>query len=287
MKSNAALVAIAAIVIIIYYSVFTVHMTQSVVLLQLGKPVETYTEPGLYFKIPFLQQVRYLPKLLLSNDSAPAELITKDKKNLLIDSFTMWRVKDPLKFLQTVRNQRGGRARLDDIIYSELRVEMGTHNLIDIILTTREAIMDKVTRKADKTAADYGIEVVDVRIKRADLPPEIANSIFNRMRTERERIAKEYRSEGKEEATKIRAETNKEKVILIAEAYKKEQALMGEGDGISTKIYANAFKKDPSFYNFMRSMQAYQKSLKDETTILLSDDSDFLEFLNRPQSSKR
>ncbi|MFQ5671992.1 MAG: protease modulator HflC [Nitrospinales bacterium] len=287
MKFNAALAAVAAIVVIIYYSVFTVHMTQSVVLLQLGKPVETYTEPGLYFKIPFLQQVRYLPKLLLSNDSAPAELITKDKKNLLIDSFTMWQVQDPLKFLQTVRNQRGGRARLDDIIYSELRVEMGTHNLIDIILTTREAIMETVTQKANKKAADYGIEVVDVRIKRADLPPEIANSIFNRMRTERERIAKEYRSEGKEEATKIRAKTDKEKVILIAEAYKKEQTLMGEGDGIATKIYADAFKKDPSFYNFIRSMQAYQQSLKDETTILLSDDSDFLEFLNRPQSSKR
>jgi len=187
MKANAALAAIATIIIVAYYSTFTVHMTQSVVLLQLGKPVETYTEPGLYFKIPFLQQVRYLPKLLLSNDSAPAELITKDKKNLLIDSFTMWQVQDPLKFLQTVRNQRGGRARLDDIIYSELRVEMGTHNLIDIILTTREAIMAKVTQKANKKAADYGIEVVDVRIKRADLPPEIANSIFNRMRTERER----------------------------------------------------------------------------------------------------
>ena len=281
MKPNIVFATIIAVIVVIYYSVFTVHMTQSAILLQLGKPVEIYTEPGLYFKVPFLQQVHYLPGLLLSNDSAPAELITKDKKNLLIDSFTMWRVKDPLKFLQTVRNQRGGQSRLDDIVYSELRVEMGTHDLIDIILLTREAIMEKVTNKANKQSGDYGIEVVDVRIKRADLPPEIANSIFNRMRTERERIAKEYRSEGKEEATKIRAETDKDKIILIAEAYKQEQTLKGEGDGMATKIYANAFKRDPKFYSFIRSMQAYKQSLKNETTILLSDDSDFLEFLSK------
>ena len=283
MKPNIVFATIIAVIVVIYYSVFTVHMTQSAILLQLGKPVEIYTEPGLYFKVPFLQQVHYLPGLLLSNDSAPAELITKDKKNLLIDSFTMWRVKDPLKFLQTVRNQRGGQSRLDDIVYSELRVEMGTHDLIDIILLTREAIMEKVTNKANKQSGDYGIEVVDVRIKRADLPPEIANSIFNRMRTERERIAKEYRSEGKEEATKIRAETDKDKIILIAEAYKQEQTLMGEGDGIATKIYAGAFQRDQKFYSFIRSMQAYKKSLKSETTILLSDDSDFLEFLGKSQ----
>ncbi|MEC7641458.1 MAG: protease modulator HflC [Nitrospinota bacterium] len=281
MKPNIAFASIIAVVIVVYYSVFTVHMKQSAILLQLGKPVEIYKEPGLYFKVPFLQQVRYLPNLLLSNDSAPAELITKDKKNLLIDSFTMWRVDEPLKFLQTVRNQRGGQSRLDDIVYSELRVEMGTHDLIDIILLTREAIMEKVTEKANKQARDYGIEVVDVRIKRADLPPEIANSIFNRMRTERERIAKEYRSEGKEEATKIRAQTDKEKIILIAEAYKQEQKLKGEGDGMAIKIYADAFKRDPKFYSFIRSMQAYKQSLKNETTILLSDDSDFLEFLGK------
>lgn len=280
MKLNILLVGLGAALVVMYYSMFTLHMTRSAVLLELGKPIRTYTEPGLYFKIPFLQQVRYIPSLLLANDSAPAELITKDKKNLLIDSYAMWRVTNPLLFLQTVRDQRGARSRLDDIIYSQLRVEMGTHNLIDIILVTREAIMRDVTRKANKKAAEYGIEVVDVRIKRADLPPEIANSIFNRMRTERERIAKEYRSEGKEEATKIRAITDKEKIILIADAYKSEQVLMGEGDAIAAKIYAEAYQKDSKFYNFIRSMQAYKKSLKSDTTILLSDESDFLKFLN-------
>ncbi len=280
MAQKALLTGLGALILIIYYSVFSVHMTKTAILLQMGRPVKVVQEPGLHFKIPFIQQVKYFPSILLSNDSAPAELITKDKKNLLIDSYSMWKVTDPLKFLQTVRDQRGARSRLDDIIYSELRVEMGTHNLIDIILKTREAIMDIVTKKANEKASEYGIEVVDVRIKRADLPPEIANSIFDRMRTERERIAKEYRSEGNEEATKIRAQTDKQKVILIAEAYKQEQTLRGEGDGIAAKIYADAFLKDPKFYEFIRSMQAYKNSLKTETTIMLSENSGFLEFLN-------
>jgi membrane protease subunit HflC len=280
MAQKGLLTGLGAFILIIYYSVFSVHMTKTAILLQMGRPVKTITEPGLHFKIPFIQQVRYFPSILLSNDSAPAELITKDKKNLLIDSYSMWRVNDPLKFLQTVRDQRGARSRLDDIIYSELRVEMGTHDLIDIILKTREEIMDVVTQKANGKASEYGIEVVDVRTKRADLPPEIANSIFDRMRTERERIAKEYRSEGTEEATKIRAQTDKEKVILISKAYKQEQTLKGEGDGLAAEIYAQACSQDPKFYEFIRSMQAYKNSLKTETTIMLSENSEFLEFLN-------
>ena len=180
-----------------------------------------------------------------------------------------------------MRSENGARARLDDIVYSELRVEIGTHDLHDIVTENRETIMDKVTREANKKAAEYGIEMADVRIKRIDLPPEIANSIFNRMRTERQRIAMEYRSEGKEESTKIRAETDKEKTILIAEAYKQEQTVRGEGDGQATKIYAEAFEKDPKFYSFIRSMEAYKQSLKTDTTILLSEDSEFLRFLNK------
>ncbi len=280
MAQKGILTGLGALILIIYYSVFSVHMTKTAILLQMGRPVKTITEPGLHFKIPFIQQVKYFPSILLSNDSAPAELITRDKKNLLIDSYSMWRVSDPLKFLQTVRDQRGARSRLDDIIYSELRVEMGTHDLIDIILKTREEIMAVVTQKASEKASEYGIEVVDVRTKRADLPPEIANSIFDRMRTERERIAKEYRSEGNEEATKIRAQTDKEKVILISKAYKQEKTLKGEGDGNAAKIYAEAFSQDPKFYEFIRSMQAYKNSLNTDTTIMLSENSEFLEFLN-------
>jgi membrane protease subunit HflC len=218
---------------------------------------------------------------LLDNDSNPTEVITKDKKNLLVDNFTMFRIVDPLKFLETVRGERSARARLDDIIYSELRVEIGTHDLHDVVTETRDSIMAKVTKEANVKAAEYGIEVVEVRIKRTDLPPEVANSIFNRMRTERERIAMEYRSEGKEEATKIRAETDKEKTILVAQAYKQEQIVRGEGDAQATKIYADAYSKDQKFYTFMRSMEAYKKSLKTDTTLLMSEDSDFLGFLNK------
>ena len=281
MKKNALIIGGVIAIVIISSSMFTVHMTQNAVVLELSKPKEIITEPGLYFKIPFIQKVRYFSKQLLDNDSNPTEVITKDKKNLLVDNFTMFRIVDPLKFLETVRGERSARARLDDIVYSELRVEIGTHDLHDVVTETRNAIMAKVTKESNIKAAEYGIEVVEVRIKRADLPPEVANSIFNRMRTERERIAMEYRSEGKEEATKIRAETDKEKTILVAQAYKQEQIVRGEGDAQATKIYADAYSKDQKFYTFMRSMEAYKKSLKTDTTLLMSEDSDFLGFLNK------
>ena len=281
MKQNALIIGGVIAIVILSSSMFTVHMTQNAVVLELSKPKEIITEPGLYFKIPFLQKVRYFSKQLLDNDSNPTEVITKDKKNLLVDNFTMFKIVEPLKFLETVRGERSARARLDDIIYSELRVEIGTHDLHDVVTETRDSIMAKVTNEANIKAAEYGIEVVEVRIKRTDLPPEVANSIFNRMRTERERIAMEYRSEGKEEATKIRAETDKEKTILVAEAYKEEQVVRGEGDARATKIYADAFNKDQKFYTFMRSMEAYKKSLKTDTTLLMSEDSDFLGFLNK------
>jgi membrane protease subunit HflC len=280
MKQNSIIIIGVLAIVLASSSMYTVNMTQTAILLELQKPKKIVKEPGLYFKIPFIQKVKYFSKQLLDNDSPPAEVITKDKKNLLIDNFTVWKIVDPLKFLETVRNVRGAEARLDDLLFSELRVEIGTHRLMDIVTETREAIMDTVSSEANKKASEYGIEIVAVRIKRTDLPPEIANSIYNRMRTERERIAKEYRSEGREEATKIRAETDKEKTILIADAYKKEQEVRGEGDGISTKIYADAFQKDTNFYTFMRSMEAYKNSLKTDTTLLLSKESDFLEFLN-------
>ena len=283
MKQNGLILGLVLVASLMSTSMFTVHLTQTAVLLELQKPKEIITEPGLYFKIPIMQKVRYFSKQLLDNDSPPTEVITRDKKNLLIDNFSLYRITDPLKFLETVRTENGARARLDDIVYSELRVEIGTHDLHDIVTENREAIMDKVTREANKKAAEYGIEMADVRIKRIDLPPEIANSIFNRMRTERERIAKEYRSEGNEESTKIRATTDKEKTILIAEAYKQEQTVRGKGDAKAIKVYADALQKDPKFYAFIRSMEAYKTSLKNDTTILMTEDSDFLKFLNKQQ----
>jgi membrane protease subunit HflC len=275
------LIILVALVLALYGSTFTVSMTQNAIVLQLQEHKETITEPGLRFKIPFFQEVRYFTKMLLVLDAPPADIITKDKKTMLIDNYTMWRIQDPLLFLQTLRTEPAGESRLDDIVKSELRVELGTHNLIDVVTKTREEIMEKVTKEANLKSVQYGIEVLDVRIKRADLPGDNAQKVFGRMRSERERIAKKYRSEGAEEATKIRAETDKEKVILVAEAYKKEQEIRGDGDARATKIYADAFNKDREFYAFMRSMEAYKNSLKTDTTVILSEKSDFLKYLNK------
>lgn len=275
------LIILVIVVVVLYGSMFTVNMTQNAIVLQFQEYKKTVTEPGLYFKIPVIQDVQYFTKMLLVLDAPPADVITRDKQTMLIDNYSMWRISDPLLFLQTLRTERAGASRLDDIIKSELRVELGTHDLIDVVTKTREEITAKVTKETNVKAAQYGIEVVDVRIKRADLPKDNANKVFDRMRTERERDAKKYRSEGAEEATKIRATTDKEKVILIAEAYKKEQEIRGNGDARATKIYADAFNRDREFYAFMRSMEAYKNSLKTDTTVILSEKSDFLKYLNK------
>ena len=279
MAKNIAVLIIAVILVTINLSVYTISMVEQAVITQLGKPVKNVDEPGLHFKIPFIQKITKFPKQLLDYDSAPTEILTKDKKNLLIDNYAKWRILDSLKLLQTVRDTIGAQSRLDDIIYSELRVELGRHNLIDIVSTTRDEIMKLVTKRTNEKAKEYGITVLDVRIKRADMPQEIANSIYNRMRTERERIAKEYRAQGKEEAQKIRAKTDKEKIVLLAEAYKKEQGIRGEGDAESIKIYAKSLEKDPEFYSFIRSMEAYKILFKEKSTIILPPDTEFFRFL--------
>ena len=279
MAKNIAVLIIAAILVTINLGVYTISMVEQAVITQLGKPVKNVDEPGLHFKIPFIQKITKFPKQLLDYDSAPTEILTKDKKNLLIDNYAKWRILDSLKLLQTVRDTNGAQSRLDDIIYSELRVELGRHNLIDIVSTTRDEIMKLVTKRTNEKAKEYGITVLDVRVKRADMPQEIANSIYNRMRTERERIAKEYRAQGKEEAQKIRAKTDKEKIVLLAEAYKKEQGIRGEGDAESIKIYAESLEKDPEFYSFIRSMEAYKILFKEKSTIILPPDTEFFRFL--------
>ena len=279
MAKNIAVLIIAVILVTINLSVYTISMVEQAVITQLGKPVKNVVEPGLHFKIPFIQKITKFPKQLLDYDSAPTEILTKDKKNLLIDNYAKWRILDSLKLLQTVRDTNGAQSRLDDIIYSELRVELGRHNLIDIVSTTRDEIMKLVTKRTNEKAKEYGITVLDVRVKRADMPQEIANSIYNRMRTERERIAKEYRAQGKEEAQKIRAKTDKEKIVLLAEAYKKEQGIRGEGDAKSIKIYAESLEKDPEFYSFIRSMEAYKILFKEKSTIILPPDTEFFRFL--------
>jgi modulator of FtsH protease HflC len=260
-------------------TLYSVAETEQAVVTQLGRPVRLVKTPGLHLKVPFLQQLTFFEKRLLDYDTAPAPVITRDKKNLVVDNYAKWQISDPLKFLQTVQNEAGAQARLDDIIYSKVREQLGLHDLVEVIATQRDAIMRAVTLGSHEAAAAYGITVVDVRIRRADLPPENAQAVYGRMRTEREREAKRYRSEGQEEALKIRAETDKQKTIMLAEAYEQEQAIRGEGDAAATRIYAAAFEQDPDFFDFVRTLEAYRKSLKGKTTLVLPPQMEFLRYL--------
>ena len=275
------IVMVAAI--ILSGSVFTVDETRQVIITQLGKYVRTVTEPGLDFKIPFLQSLNRFEKRVLEYDAAAAKVITSDKKHLVIDNYARWRIVDPLKYYQTVRNEHGAQGRLDDIVFSEIREEMARHTLTEIVSVNREAIMEKVHQQCNQKAKEYGIEVIDVRIKRADLPQEVAHSVYARMRAERQRIAKKYRSEGEEEAVKIRATTDKEKTILLAESYRQAEKLKGEGDAKAIKIYADAFERDPEFYSFIGTLEAYEKALRKDTTLVLPSDSEFFEYLSSPK----
>jgi membrane protease subunit HflC len=260
---------------------YRVPQWMQAVVVQLGEPVRTVQEPGLYWKIPFAQTVIYFDRRLLDYDAAPRELLTKDKQQLVVDNYARWRISDPLQFYRTVRNEPGARSRLDDIIYSNVRENLGRHTLRDIVNEKRTLLMEQVTRRSDERARDYGIEVVDVRIKRADLPEKNEQNVFNRMRTERDRQAKKFRAEGDEEARKIRSEADKQVNILLAEARKQAEITRGEGDALAVKIFADAYGRDLEFYELVRTLEAYRKSLDEGTTVILSPNSDFFRFLKQ------
>ena len=281
-KGFMAVIVVAVLILIgLKVGLFMVDEAQQVIVTQLGKFKREIKDPGLYFKVPFIQTVHRFEDRILEYDAAAAKILTKDKKHLLLDNYARWRIVDPLKFYQTVRNEVGAQARLDDIVFSEIREELARHDFSEIITIRREEIMDKVGEQCAVKAKEFGIEVIDVRIKRADLSKEVEHSVYSRMRAERERIAKKYRSEGEEQAVMIRAETDKQKAIILAGAYEKAEKLKGEGDGQAIKIYAEAFERDPEFYSFMRTLEAYRKSLAKDTTVILSSDSEFLQYLSR------
>ncbi|HEV8326031.1 MAG TPA: protease modulator HflC [Nitrospiraceae bacterium] len=260
---------------------FTVDIIQNAIVVQLGKPVRNITEPGLYVKVPFIQEVTYFDKRLLDYDSEPQDVITQDKKTLLLDNYAKWRIVDPLKVYQNFQTQRGALQRLHDIIYSELRVELGRHDLLEIVATDRADIMKIVTQRSNEKASAYGIEIQDVRIKRADLPEQNEKAVFARMQAERERQAKQYRAEGAEEAQKIRSEAEKDREIILAEAYRESEELRGAGDAKAFKVYADAYRQDPHFFEFTRSMEAYKKTFKDKSTLVVSPDSEFFRYLKQ------
>lgn len=270
---------------------FTVPVWMQAVVLQLGEPVRIVREPGLYVKIPFIQSVLYFDKRLLEYDAAPKELLTRDKQQLVVDNYTRWRIVDPLKFYQAVRDEGGAQSRLDDIVYSNLRENFGRQTLLEIVSTRRAGLMEEVTRKSDQKARDFGIEVVDVRIKRADLPEKNEQNVFSRMRTERERLAKRYRAEGDEEARKITSGAEKEVRVLMAEAKRASEVTRGQGDAEAVKIYADAYGRDVEFFTLVRTLDAYRKALPNTTSVIMSPEAEFLRFLKgvdpAPQGAQR
>jgi len=288
---NRVLIIIVLILIALFginQAFFVVDQTQQAIVLQLGKPVRGLKEPGLYMKIPFFQNVILFEKRILEYDAAPAEILSSDKKNLVVDNYSKWQIINPLVFYQTVRNIAGAQSRLDDIVYAQLRVILGKNTLTEVVSKKRDAIMKTVTLRSNEIAKDYGIEVLDVRIKRADLPPQNEKHVYQRMRAERQREAKRYRSEGKEVELRIRAEAEKERTIILAEAYKKSETLRGEADALALKIYADAYMKDPDFYAFTRSLQAYEHAFKEDTTLLLVPDNWFLQYFRKaPDTVKK
>jgi modulator of FtsH protease HflC len=264
-------------------SAFTIDETELGIVTQFGEYKRSITTPGLYFKIPLTQSVQVMDSRIIASDTPPAEYLTLDKKRLMTDPISRYKIIDPLRFYTKLHDQNGAKARLDDIVNSELRREFASHNFGEIVGHAREPLMQEVAERVRVQTKDFGVYVIDVRIRRADLPREVQESVFQRMRAERDRVAKQYRSEGEEEAAKIRAETDKEKTILLAKAYETAQKLRGEGDGESTRIYAEAYGKDVEFYSFVRSLDAYERSLGESSTLLLSTDSELFRYLFDPK----
>ena len=270
------------VAILVLSTVFTIDETRQVVILQFGEPVRIIKTPGLHFKLPApLQVAQRFDDRLLEYDVPPEEILSKDKKSLIVDNYVRWRITDPLLFLQTVQTEPIAKTRIDDIVYSELRRELGTHNMSEIITENRELIMEEVTRESAIATKPYGIEVVDVRLKRVDLPQNNEQSIYRRMQAERIRQANKFRSEGEEESQKIKASTDKDKTIILADAYKEAEEVKGEGEAIAVDIYARAFSKDPDFYEFYRTLETYKIILDKKTTLVLPTNSKLFDILNQ------
>jgi len=274
------IIIIVLIAIVLLTTVFKVDVTEQVVILQFGKPVRTIQNPGLHFKLPTpIQNAVFFDKRLLEYDVQPAEVLSTDKKTLTVDNYVRWRIVDPLLFLQTLQTIPTAITRLDDIVYSEIRRELGLHNMQEIITDNREQIMDTVTEASYNATIAYGIEIVDVRIKRVDLPRENEESIYARMKAERDRKANQYRSEGDEESQKIVATTEKEKTIILADAYKLAEEIRGEGEATALGIYAKVYSADPEFYEFLRTLETYKSVIDSNTTLVLPADSKLFELL--------
>ncbi len=293
---NMKKIILTGFVVIVFIAVnlifFQVDQTEYVVVTQFGRPVRAITEPGLSWKLPDpIQSIQRYDNRLMVYLPSEAEFLTRDKKNIVAESYPTWKITDPVQFMKTVKDVSGARARLTDIVSSELGVAFGQYDLTSLVTVEKgkmklPEMMEKVTRISNDKVKEYGIAVTDVRVKVLNFPEKNKLSVFQRMRAERERIARKYRSEGTEEASKIRAQADKEKKVILSQAYEKAQILKGDGDAQAIKIYADAFQKDPEFYKFLRSLEAYEKFIDEKTTTILSTDADILEYFENSPKSK-
>ena len=279
-------VIVAAVLIVAADSVFILNQTEQAIVLQFGEPIREIKTPGLKFKLPFIQKVVFYDNRLLNLDPPAQEVVLNDKKRLDVDNFTRYRIVDPLKFYQTVRTEVQARSKLEEIVNSSVRKVLGRITLQELLSSQRTQIMADISKAVKVDAEQIGVSVADVRIRRADLPVEVLQAINARMKTEREREAKEFRATGQQEAQKIRAEAEKEQAVIIAEAEKQAQIIRGEGDKQAIEIWNKAAGVDPKFFAFYRSLEAYKNSLtgQGDTSLVLSPDSEFFEYFK--QTSK-
>ncbi len=280
MKANKFILPIIiAIFVISFFSIFIVKEVNQAIVLQFGDPKRIILKPGLNFKIPFIQNVVFLDKRILNLDTPPEEVIASDQKRLIVDAFARFQIVDPLKFYISVGNERVARSRLSTIINSRIRNVLGQQELQTLLSKDRTKQMTLIQEGVNTEAENFGIKIVDVRIKRADLPQANSEAIYRRMQTEREREAKEFRARGAEMAVTITSTADKEVTVILADAEKQSEIMKGEGDGLRNKIFAEAFGKDPEFFAFYRAMQAYERALiGGDTSLILSPDSEFFKF---------
>ena len=273
---------VVVLAVVAYQSIFVVQEINQAIVLQFGDPKKIITKPGLNFKIPFIQNVVYLDRRVLNLDNPPEEVIAADQKRLIVDAFARFKIVDPLKFYISVGNERVARSRLATIINSRIRSVLGTQQLATLLSVDRAVHMATIQNDVNTEAQNFGITIVDVRIKRADLPQANSEAIYKRMQTEREREAKEFRAQGAEMAAKITSTADKEVTVILANANKQSEIMKGEGDGKRNNIFAKAFGKDPQFFAFYRAMQSYEKALiGGDTSLILSPDSDFFKFFGK------
>ena len=279
-------VLILAALIVAYSSLFTVYPTNQALVLRLGKPQAVITDPGLHVKAPFIDSVVYIDKRILDLESPPQEVIASDQKRLVVDAFARYRVKDALRFYQTLGSKRAADSQLAILLNSALRRVLGEATFIHVVRDQRAALMARIRELIDKEAQSYGIEVVDARIRRADLPEQNSQAVYKRMQTERQREAAEFRAEGNQRAQEIRSRADREVTVLLADARSKGEQIRGEGDATRNQIFAKAFGQDTEFFEFYRSMQAYERGLKPaDTRFLLKPDSNFFRYFNHPAGS--